>query len=326
MNNVLKTRNDRSPGRNMEALKLAVLLGGPSDERAISLKSGEAVAAALETLGHTVERIDPRTPDWTLPPDVSVVFLALHGRYGEDGTVQRQLDDWGVPYTGCDAEASSIAFDKIRTKDAWARNGIPTPRGVALSEPLAAPPDGWGLPLILKPVDQGSSVGLQIVEAEDTFESALNQALQFGELILMEELIRGREFTVGILDGEALPLVEVRPRSGAFDYENKYTDGKTDYFCPADLEPEQTRRIQELALRAFETVGGRDYGRLDVMLDSRGNPHFLELNTLPGMTETSLLPKAAAAQGLDYPALCQRMVELALRRANPNQKESHVVA
>ncbi len=301
--------------QKIDPLNLVVMLGGPSAEREISLTSGAAVAAALESLGHSVERVDPQGGDWALAENVDAVFLALHGRYGEDGTIQRRLDELGVPYTGCGAEASRLSFDKVRTKEVWAANGVPTPRGVELTGGAAGLPEGWELPVILKPACQGSSVGLQIVESENVFESALEHALEFDDAVLMEELIRGREFTVGILDGEPLPLVEIRPRCGAFDYRNKYTEGATEYFCPADLDEAVSRRVQDLALRAFASVGGRDYGRLDVMLDEKGEPWFLELNTLPGMTETSLLPKAAKVAGLDYPELCQRMIELALRRA-----------
>jgi len=304
----------------VEALNLVVMLGGPSAEREVSLKSGAAVADALEGLGHRVTRVDPKEKEWSLPDKVDAVFLALHGRYGEDGTIQAELDRLGIPYTGCGAEASDRAFDKAKAKEVWVESNLPTPRSLTLSQPASGLPEGWTLPVILKPAREGSSVGLQVVETENVFESALEQVLEFDHAVLMEELIRGREFTVGILDGEALPLVEIRPRQGAFDYRNKYTEGATEYFCPADLDAETTRRVQSLALRAFEALGGRDYGRLDVILDAEGNPFFLELNTLPGMTETSLLPMAAAANGLAFPRLCQRMVELALERAASNRK------
>ena len=301
-------------------LNLVVMLGGPSAEREVSLKSGAAVADALESIGHTVTRLDPKNSDWRLPENSDGVFLALHGRYGEDGTIQAKLDGLGVIYTGCGAEASALAFNKARTKEVWTAAGVPTPRGAVLTEREAWLPEDWRLPVIMKPVCQGSSVGLQIVESENVFESALEQALEFDNAVLMEELIRGREFTVGILDGEALPLVEIRPRHGTFDYQNKYTEGATDYFCPADLDQATTDRIQSLALRAFDALGGQDYGRLDVMLDAEGNPFFLELNTLPGMTETSLLPKAAEVWGMPYPELCHRMVELALTRAQQDAR------
>lgn len=321
------TENQTSPSaaRKVDAaskaLRLVVMLGGPSAEREVSLKTGHSVAEALRSLGHDIIEIDPRTDDWSLPERVDAVFLALHGSYGEDGTIQRRLDALGIPYTGCGAEASAVAFDKARTKEVWADHGIPTPRGHVFSEPTDVLPEGWTLPVILKPVCQGSSVGLQIVESENVFGLALDQALEFGNAVLMEEMIRGRELTAGILDGKTLPLVEIRPRQGTFDYKNKYTEGATEYFCPADLDPALTRRIQELAMRAFEAVGGRDYGRVDVLLRGESEPFFLEVNTLPGMTETSLLPKAAKAAGIGYGQLCQQMIEIALRRGKAPGKD-----
>lgn len=302
-------------GADPIALRLVVMLGGPSAEREVSLATGRSVATALRARGHEVFDIDPRTDDWNLPERVDAVFLALHGSYGEDGTIQRRLDELGVPYTGCGADASALAFDKARTKEVWAEHGIPSPRGHIFTAPTDSLPEGWSLPIILKPVCQGSSVGLQIVESENVFGPALEQALEFDNAVLMEEMIRGREFTAGILDGKALPLVEVRPRQGTYDYQNKYTEGATEYFCPADLSERLTCRIQDLALQAFAAVGGRDYGRVDVLLRGESEPFFLEVNTLPGMTETSLLPKAAKAAGIGFEQLCQRMIDAALKRA-----------
>jgi D-alanine-D-alanine ligase len=175
---------------------------------------------------------------------------------------------------------------------------------------------GWDPPVVLKPVRQGSSVGLQFVERVAEWGGALAEALRYDSRVLMEEKIAGREATVGILAGRALPLVEVRPRNGAYDYQNKYTPGATEYLCPAPFDAAETARIQEAGFKAFEAIGGRDYGRVDVIVRPGGEPVVLEVNTLPGMTETSLLPKAAAVAGLDYAGLCQRMVELALARSN----------
>jgi D-alanine-D-alanine ligase len=175
------------------------------------------------------------------------------------------------------------------------------------------------LPLVVKPVRQGSSVGLQFVERAEDWQSALAEALKFDSEVLVEEKIVGRETTVGILDGGALPIVEVRPKAGSYDYKNKYTAGATEYFCPADFDAVTTKRIQAAALGAFHAIGGRDYARVDVMVRANGEPVVLEVNTLPGMTETSLLPKAAAAAGLSYEELCQRMIDLALERKNVAQ-------
>jgi D-alanine-D-alanine ligase len=295
-------------------LNITVMLGGPSAEREVSLRSGAAVAKALRSLGHAVTELDPRTPDWNLSAGTEVVFLALHGTYGEDGVVQKQLDSLGVPYTGCDAEASRIAFDKVLTKQSCIQAGVPTAKFVsvhAVTEPF---PANLSLPVVVKPSRQGSSVGLEFVEHVEDWPAALAAALKFDFEVLVEEKIIGRETTVGILDGKALPVVEVRPKAGSYDYKNKYTAGNTEYFCPADFDAATTKRIQAAALGAFRAVGGRDYARVDVMVRADGSPVVLEVNTLPGMTETSLLPKAAAAGGINFTELCQRMVDLALER------------
>lgn len=297
-----------------EKLILTVMLGGPSAEREVSLRSGAAVARALRSLGHTVHELDPKTPDWHLPPHTDAVFLALHGTYGEDGTVQAQLDQLGVPYTGCGPEASRLAFDKVMTKRRCLESNVPTARFEVFENPKSPWPMGWQPPVILKPVRQGSSVGLQFVDRVEEFAAALMESLRHDTEVLMEERIVGRETTVGILGSEALPVVEVRPKQGSYDYTNKYTVGATEYFCPAEFDATTTTRIQEAALGAFRAIGGRDYSRVDVMVKANGDPVVLEVNTLPGMTETSLLPKAAAAAGIGYAELCQRMVDLALAR------------
>jgi D-alanine-D-alanine ligase len=318
-----------------QRLKIVVMLGGPSAEREVSLRSGAGVVKALRSLGHTVVEIDPKTPDWVLPPDTDVVCLApLHGTYGEDGTVQRQLEILGAIYTGCDSEASRIAFDKVLTKKLCVEAGVPTAKYLVVKSEKAALPKDLRLPLVVKPVRQGSSVGLQFVERAADWQGALVEALKFDSEVLVEEKIIGRETTVGILDGAALPIVEVRPKAGAYDYRNKYTAGNTEYFCPADFDAATTKRIQAVALGAFHAIGGRDYARVDVMvceveqassLSAQAGclchyePVVLEVNTQPGMTETSLLPKAAAAAGLNYAELCQRMIDLALQRAMKNR-------
>jgi D-alanine-D-alanine ligase len=298
-----------------DKLTITVMLGGPSAEREVSLRSGAAVATALRSLGHAVHELDPQSPDWTLPSSTDVVFLALHGTYGEDGTVQAQLEKLDVPYTGCGPEASRVAFDKVLTKRRCEVMGVPTPRFAVFNDPRTPWPTGWRPPVVLKPVRQGSSVGLQFVDRAEDFPAALAESLRHDTEVLIEERIAGRETTVGILAGAALPVVEVRPKQGAYDYTNKYTVGATEYLCPAPFDQPTTRRIQEAALGAFLAIGGRDYSRVDVMVNAGGDPFVLEVNTLPGMTETSLLPKAAAAVGIGYAELCQRMVDLALARA-----------
>ena len=297
-------------------LNITVMLGGPSAEREVSLRTGAAVAKALRSLGHVVNEIDPQTPVWALPQKTDVVFLALHGTYGEDGTVQKQLDGLGVPYTGCDAEASRIAFDKVLTKECCIKAGVPTAKFTTISSSATPFPKNFSPPLVVKPARQGSSVGLQFVECVEDWPGALAGSLKFDSEVLVEEKIIGRETTVGILGGKVLPVVEVRPKAGHYDYQNKYTAGCTEYFCPADFDAATTKRIQDVALGAFRAVGGRDYSRVDVMVRADGSPVVLEVNTLPGMTETSLLPKAAAAAGMNYAELCQRMVDLALARTD----------
>ncbi len=293
---------------------ITVLAGGPSAEREVSLRSGAAVAAALRGLGHHVFELDPRSPGWRLPADTDLVFLALHGTYGEDGTVQAVLENLRVPFTGCDAAASRIGFDKALTKERCAAANVPTPRGLVLDSPKAPWPLGWSPPVILKPVRQGSSVGLQIVERIEQWPAALAEALRHDDHVLLEEKIPGRECTVGILDDQPLPVVELRPLGGFNDYHTKYSAGQTEYHCPARFDAATTARVQAAALGAFRAIGGRDFARVDVMLRANGDPVVLEVNTLPGMTELSLLPKAAAAAGFGFAALCQRMVDLAWRR------------
>ena len=297
-----------------EKLNITVLLGGPSAEREVSLNSGEQVARALRSLGHQVQELDPIIENWELPARTELVFLALHGTYGEDGTVQRRLEELGVPYTGCDPEASRLAFDKFLTKQRCLAEGVPTARFLLLDSPSASWPIGWDPPIVLKPVRQGSSVGLQFVERVADWASALAESMRHDSQVLMEEKIIGRETTVGILGSAVLPVVEIRPKAGVYDYQTKYTPGCADYLCPAPFDRTGTSRIQDAALAAFRAVGGRDYSRIDLMVRQNGDPVVLEVNTLPGMTETSLLPKAAAAAGLSYADLCQRMVDLALQR------------
>jgi D-alanine-D-alanine ligase len=296
-------------------LNITVMLGGPSSEREVSLRSGAAVAKALRSLGHTVQELDPQELSWKLPPGTQVIFLALHGTYGEDGTVQEELEKLGVPYTGCGPEASRIAFDKVLTKKRCLATGVPTARFAVFDSPKAPWPAGWRPPVVLKPVRQGSSVGLQMVEHMGQWEASLAEAFRFDTQVLMEEKIAGREATVGILGDQCLPVAEIRVKQGMFDYKNKYTPGAAEHFCPAPFDPAQTARIQEAALGAFRAVGGRDFARVDVMVRPNGDPIVLEVNTLPGMTELSILPEAAAAAGLSYAQLCQRMIDLALDRS-----------
>lgn len=295
-------------------LRITVMAGGPGTEREVSLRSGAGVARALRASGHEVLELDPQTPGWNLPPGTDLVFLALHGVYGEDGTVQAELDKLGALYTGCDTEASRIGFDKVLTKERCVAAGIPTARYTVVTVANTPWPMGWNPPVVLKPVCQGSSVGLQFVERVADWNAGLAEALRYDARVLVEERITGRECTVGILGDQVLPIIEVRPK-GVYDYKTKYAaNTTTEYFCPAPFEPVVTKRVQEAALGAFKAIGGRDYSRVDVIVRADGQPVVLEVNTLPGMTETSSLPKAAKVAGISYEQLCQRIVELTLAR------------
>lgn len=297
---------------------IAVMLGGPSAEREVSLQSGRAVIDALESLGHRVTAVDPQPGAWCLPDQVDAVFLALHGTYGEDGTVQRELEALGVPYTGCEPEASACAFDKVKSKLAFVECGVPTPRFEVVEGAGAAFPTSFETPVVVKPSCQGSSVGVEIIRSRDLWSEALERARSYDSPVLVEEFIAGREITVGVIDGEVMPIVEVRPKSGYYDYHNKYTSGATDYVCPAEFPAPLTAAIGDAAQAALKAIGGGDYARVDFMV--RGNEFFvLEVNTLPGMTGTSLLPKSAAARGEAFPALCERLVGLALERSKRSQ-------
>ena len=276
----------------------------------------DAVAEALRNAGYQVKELDPDpTEGWSLPLGTEVVFLALHGTYGEDGQVQSELDRLGIPYTGSGAEASRIGFDKLLTRKHCEALGVKMPKAMLIDKEMDQLPEGWRLPVILKPLREGSSVGLQVVEREEDFFNAVHEVLKYGSQALMEDKISGRELTASILNGEALPLVELRPKSGIYDYKSKYTSGATEYICPAKISDILTMKVQEAALKTFYAVGARDYARVDMILDREGQCWVLEINTLPGMSTTSLLPKAAAAAGLNYEDLCSKMVELALKHS-----------
>ncbi len=296
-------------------LHIVVMSGGPSAEREVSLRSAVAVTRALRAQGHQVTDLDPINDDWRLPEGADVVCIMLHGTYGEDGQVQAHLDRLDVPYTGTGSEASSLAFDKALAKECLNIAGLATPAWTVVDSPNAVLPAELKPPLVLKPVRQGSSVGLQFMESGDQLGEALIEVLKHDEQVLVEPKVIGREVTVAILDGQPLPVVEMCPKQGAYDYHNKYTAGATNYFCPADFDVDTTKAIQSLGLAAYRALGVRDYGRVDIMVGVDGMPTVLEINTLPGMTETSLLPKAAAAAGIDFASLCRRIVELAMTRA-----------
>ena len=299
--------------------KIAVLAGGPGSERDVSLRSGACVAQALRQAGAIPEVIDVRNDKFALPPDVALVFNVFHGTFGEDGQLQALLEARGVPYTGEGVTESRLAFDKILSKRRFEQHGVMTPRYEVLT-PGQRPT--LPLPLVIKAPREGSSVGVYLVRAEAEIAPALGGAAQYAEEILVEELIEGHELTVGILGGEALPIIMIKPKQGFYDFKNKYPwlnpAGAADHYCPAPLAAEVAARVQSLALAAHRALGLRTYSRVDILLDKQEQAFVLEINTIPGMTESSLLPEAAKAAGIDFPQLCGRIADLSLlARNNP---------
>jgi D-alanine-D-alanine ligase len=290
--------------------QIAVLKGGPSAEHEVSLRTGAAVADALRRLGFVVVEVVVTGVDFQLPTGTDFVFICLHGAFGEDGQVQGILEEWGVPYTGSGIKASQVAMDKAAAKARFVDAGVPTPPGQIWQQgqDVTVPP-----PMVIKPSCEGSSMGLQFVEAPEQLAHALEESRKFGDILIIEKLIRGKELTVGILGDEPLPIVEIRPKSGRYDYVTKYTAGATDYLCPAPLSVELTQEVQAVALRAHRALGCEAYSRVDVLLDGQDQPWVLEVNTIPGMTATSLLPKAAHAAGFSFELLCERIVEISLQ-------------
>ena len=290
--------------------KVAVLLGGPSSEREISFLSGNAVLAALREQGVDAHPFDPAERDLAeLKRDgFARVFIALHGRFGEDGTVQGALETLKIPYTGSGVMASALAMDKWRTKLVWLASGIPTPR-----YRVAKADTDWmqlvaelGLPLIVKPAREGSTIGIAKVSKVDRDELsvAYADAAKHDPLVLVEEFVQGRELTASIVNGRALPLIRIEAPQGNYDYHNKYFSDETKYHCPSGLDAALEARIRADALRAFDVVGCEGWGRLDLILRDDGTYSFLEVNTSPGMTGHSLVPMAARQTGLAFPQLC----------------------
>ncbi len=287
---------------------VGVLLGGTSKEREVSLRSGSAIAGGLRDAGYLVDEIDVTSEELSIPDAVEAVFLSLHGTFGEDGCVQRILEDRRIPYTGSGPEASRIAFDKIATKELFERIGVPTP---AYQIWRKGESRKMALPVVVKPPLQGSSIGLHCVFEEESWEDACLDALNYGESVLIEEFIAGAELTVGIVCGELMPIVEILAPAGHYDYEAKYESGETEYVVPAPLSPPVGDACSRMARDADRAMGCRGMARIDFRLSAEGELFALEVNTLPGFTETSLLPKAAKAAGIEFPSLCERIMESA---------------
>jgi D-alanine-D-alanine ligase len=295
--------------------KVAVLCGGTSAEREISLKSGQAVLAALQSRGVDAHAYDPaKRPLHLLRAEgFQRAFVILHGRGGEDGTVQGELELLGIPYTGSGVLASALGMDKWRSKLVWRGADLPVPDYALLDEAsdLAAVEKQLGLPLFVKPANEGSSVGISKVKAPGQLAKAYQEAAKHDKLVLAERFLGGGEYTVAILGERPLPVIRIVPATEFYDYEAKYFRDDTRYLCPCGLPPHQEARMQALALKAFQVLGCRGWGRVDVLLDEEGDPHLLEINTAPGMTDHSLVPMAARAAGIDFPDLCLKVLELA---------------
>jgi len=288
--------------------RVAVLMGGPSLERVVSLNSGKAVAQGLRAAGYTVTPVDVTRRDLELPADVEAVFIALHGEFGEDGEVQALLNNRGIPYAGSGPAASQAAFDKRVSKATFVAQGIATAAYQVFS---AGDRRELPLPVVVKPARQGSSLGVSMVFEEADWPKALADGFEYGAELIVESYVDGRELTVGILGEEALPIVEILAPDGNYSFLAKYTGGRTRYLTPAPLAASLYRHCQELALRAFRALDCRGFGRVDLRLSSKGEPFALELNSIPGFTATSLLPKAAAAAGIAFPDLCHRIMHAA---------------
>lgn len=300
--------------------KVGVLMGGRSAEREISFMSGNGVLNALRARGVDAHGFDTgeRSLAELAAEKFDRVFVALHGRYGEDGSIQGVLEQLGIPYTGSGVMASSIAMDKTFTKRIWLAHGLPTPRFAVLdgNSELRRVPDELGLPLIMKPPHEGSTIGITKVVGYSDVTQAYETAAKYDDVVLAEEFITGREFTVAVLGqgktARALPMIEIKAPAGNYDYQNKYFTDDTQYLCPAPIDPALRERIEAMAVQAYQAIGCEGWGRLDVLIREEDQlPFFLEINTSPGMTGHSLVPMAARAVGISYEDLCVEILRSA---------------
>jgi D-alanine-D-alanine ligase len=297
----------------MDFGKVAVMMGGKSAEREVSLKSGAAVLAALRSSGVDAHDFDPREKalEALHAEGFKRVFIALHGRGGEDGTLQGALDLLSIPYTGSGVLASALAMDKWRSKLVWQATGLPVPDCVVLdaASDFAAVEARLGLPLFVKPANEGSSIGISKVKTAGDLRTAWELAARYDSCVIAEKFLAGGEFTVGILAGQALPVIRIVPATEFYDYDAKYLRDDTEYRIPSGLGAERESEMREMALRAFAVLGGRGWGRMDLMLDAQGHIFCLEANTSPGMTDHSLVPMAARAAGIEFPQLVLKLLE-----------------
>lgn len=328
-------------------LKIALLLGGMSTERAVSKSSSKSILAALRSLGHNVTLVDPaygtnqpvneedffNEKDFTelssrnyveavnspLFDNIDIAFIGLHGKYGEDGMIQSLLELRGINYTGSGILSSSLSMDKVMSKILFRHYGIETPEWIAVERDKYTSDNlpekikkSFGYPCVIKPNDQGSTVGLTVCKDESEVNDAVKLAHKYSRIALIEEFIEGRELTVGVIEQTSLPVLEIRPKHGLYDYECKYTSGMSEYIVPADVHKEVSNKLREQALLAFNSLGCYGYGRLDFRLTPENKSYCLEMNTLPGMTSTSLVPKMAKAIGISFEELIDRILKLSL--------------
>lgn len=318
-------------------MRVLVLMGGMSSERDVSASTGRAVAEGLGEAGHTVSTFDLDPGEGRgvvdlinspLLEESDVVFIALHGGEGEDGRIQALFDLMGKPYTGSGVRASSICMDKAISKIIMEHAGIRTPpwevfgEGVGVDRAAASIERLGGLPAVVKPIDQGSTIGITIVERLEDLEAAIRLARRYSPNVLFEKYIEGRELSVPVIEDEVYPVIEIKPKEGFYDYERKYTKGMTVYDCPADVPDEVRMRIESESLKAYRALGCEGFGRVDVRLGDDGVPYFLEVNTIPGMTETSLVPMGAAARGISFASLVDRITLYALKKAESRGAEA----
>lgn len=316
------------PNRS-DFLSIAVLAGGNSTERTVSLKSGEAVSRALSNRGHEVTSLDPTEVeltdcDWSA---FDVAFLALHGTFGEDGQVQEILEDVGIPFTGSDSVASRVAFSKSASKERFLQSGVVTPPYVLIHETdsvsrIAQQAEELGFPLAVKPDAQGSSLGVSIVRTPDELPKALERCFYFDAFGLLEKAVAGTEWTVGMLDDRVLPVIQIETDREFFDYDAKYEDDATRYLLDFDLPDHVLQSIQDVALRAGQALGAHGLTRVDIRLDEGHRPWVLEVNTIPGLTDHSLVPKSAARLGMSLGELCERTIQNCLKSAAARQHSS----
>ena len=296
--------------------KVAVLLGGKSAEREVSLDSGQAVLDALLRSGVNAEAFDPQDRSVTELVHYDRAFIVLHGRGGEDGQIQGVLEWLNIPYTGTGVQGSAIGMDKVKTKQVWQGSELPTApyRIVSQATDLSEVISALGLPLIIKPVHEGSSVGMSKVERAEDLEGAILKAIQHDAVVMAEKWITGREFTISFLNGQPLPVIRLQPPADVafYDYETKYNRNDVQYGIPCGLTDVEEKKLQDLCLRAFQAVGASGWGRIDAMQDEQGNFWLLEVNTVPGMTSHSLVPKAAQAVGYNFDALCVAILQQTL--------------